>query len=288
MQATTSSALILFTALALAGCDPKPSASFVGVWNYTHPDAATGTGIAALSCPAGPMSPAIELPLPQIGWIEFTATGDEMLSGTTDQGCTWSFAVDDGVASISPAGQSCFNANIGSSYTIDAWTLTLGDPGELAESLQATSHQAVDCAFDLAAATRHAYEPTAGDHTAPFVGVWAYDPPDASAGNVALLACPGAMDEPPPPPSYVPQFGTLTVARADDDTISITTDGGCVSTLAVREQTAELVAAPDACDGGVVPFFWSFETDGDDAYQTISAMSDGCMFVLSNSHLTPM
>jgi hypothetical protein len=77
------------------------------------------------------------------------------------------------------------------------------------------------------------------------------------------------------------------VARVDDNTIAITTDAGCTSTLDVEAHTAEMVMPASACAGGPVPTFWSFETDGDDAYQTISGFTpEHCFFVLSDSHLT--
>jgi hypothetical protein len=87
-------------------------------------------------------------------------------------------------------------------------------------------------------------------------------------------------------PSYVPQTGSLVIARVDDDSISITTEAGCTSTLDVAGQTAELSSAPASCAAGVLPSFWSLETDGDDAFQTVSGETQGCAFVLSNSHLT--
>lgn len=271
-------------ALALLGsaCDPTPDPAdaFVGLWNYDHPVLASGFGIATLECPASDLSPALSLQLPQIGWLSFERTGPDTLNGTTDQGCAWTFSVEDDVATIDPADQSCFNANIGSSYTITAWTVALGDDGHASESLSAISHHEVDCAFELADAARTRFEPAAQDLTAPFVGTWIYDPPDAAGGSVAIVSCPAAM------PSYVPQFGALDIERVDDDTIAITTDAGCTSTLDLRDHTAELATPAASCDGGPVPSFWSFETDGTDAFQTISGEQDDCAFVLSNSHLT--
>jgi len=283
--------LVPTAVLALAACSSPaaraPAQAFVGRWLYGHPNATSGDGVATLHCPASPTSPELSLPLPQIGWIDFTVSPEGTLSGTTDQGCTWSFAVDGGVASILSSGQSCFNRNIGSSYTIPSWTLALDADGRATESLHAVSHQAVDCDFVLGSAARRRLDAESGDRTAPFVGTWALDAPDAAGGNVALVSCPATDGGAPSAPSYVPQLGALVVTRVDDDTISITTDAGCTSTLDVEAHTAELATPRASCAGGPVPTFWSFETDGDDAFQTISGVTvDHCFFVLSNSHLS--
>lgn len=277
-----STRICIALALLVSACDPTPADpadAFVGVWNYDHPALASGFGIATLECPASDLSPPLSLLLPQIGWLSFERTGPDRLDGTTDQGCAWTFSVEDDVATIDPVGQSCFNANIGSSYTITAWTVALGDDGHASESLSAVSHHEVDCAFELTDAARTRFDPSAGDLTAPFVGTWLLDPPDAQAGSVAVVTCPDAA------PSYVPQVGALTIVRVDDDTIAITTEAGCTSTLDLRDHTAELATPAASCDGGPVPSFWSFETDGMDAFQTQSGALDGCAFVLSNSHL---
>ncbi|MFO0685118.1 MAG: hypothetical protein U0234_23870 [Sandaracinus sp.] len=283
--------LALVATLALAACTAPTagagSQAFAGRWLYGHPDPTSGDGVARLHCPASATSPELALPLPQIGWIDFTVSPDGTLSGTTDQGCTWAFTVEGEVASIASTDQTCFNRNIGSSYTIAAWTFALDADGRATESLHAISHQAVDCDFVLATAARRRLDAESGDRTAPFLGAWALDAPDAAGGNIALVTCPAADGGVPPSPSYVPQLGGLVVARVDDDTIAITTDAGCTSRLDVEAHTAELASPAARCDAGPVPTFWSLEVEGDDAFQTISGITaEHCFFVLSNSHLS--
>lgn len=188
----------LTVALALSTCTSSPQTSslgrFLGRWYYDHPDPASGEGIARLQCPATADAPPLQLPLPQIGWIDLRPDGKSALVGTTDQGCTWSFTVEGETASLGSVSQTspqtCFNRNIGSSYTIFDWSLTLGADGTMQESLRAVSHQAVDCDFVLARATRERETDTTGDRTARFLGTWLSDAPDMSGGNVALLSCP--------------------------------------------------------------------------------------------------
>lgn len=279
---------LLALSLVLAACSTssEPStdaaAAFVGTWNYGHPNTTTGEGIAQLRCPGSGPTP---LPLPQIGWVKVARTGPASLSGTTDQGCTWSFAVHDKVATLDPPSQTCFNKNIGSSYTIRDWTITMRSGVQATESLHATSHQAVDCDFALDGAIRLRNGQTSGDRTAPFVGVWSYDPPDAVGGSTAIVSCP-ASDGGATPPSYAPQSGTLRVARVDDTTVSVITDTGCASTLRIDDATAELAQPAASCPGGIVPTFWSFETNGREAFQTITGAKGPCIAVLSNRRLT--
>jgi hypothetical protein len=279
---------LLTLSLAVAACSSSSASStdaaaaFVGTWNYGHPNAITGEGIAQLRCPGSGPTP---LPLPQIGWVKVARTGPASLSGTTDQGCTWSFAVRDKVATLDPPSQTCFNKNIGSSYTIRDWTIAMSSGVQATESLHATSHQAVDCDFALDGAIRLRNGQKTGDLTAPFVGVWRYDPPDAVGGSTAIVSCP-ADDGGASPPSYAPQSGSLRVARVDDTTVSVTTDTGCASTLRIDDATAELAQPAATCAGGIVPSFWSFETNGREAFQTITGAKGPCIAVLSNSRLT--
>ncbi|AKU98354.1 hypothetical protein AKJ09_05018 [Labilithrix luteola] len=83
-----------------------------GKWNYVQPNVEDDTNVGHLECPDG-----FSLALPQIGWMDLTQT-DGRLSATTDQGCTWTFALQNGRAELSPASQTCFNRVIGSSYTL--------------------------------------------------------------------------------------------------------------------------------------------------------------------------
>jgi hypothetical protein len=278
-------------AFALSACQgddaPAPSARFVGRWSYALPDPATGEGVATVRCPESAAGPAEELAVPQIGWIDLGAEGDSGLSGTTDQGCTWRFDVAGDTASLASTTQTCFNRNIGSSYTIPSWSLTLDGAETLRESLQAVSHQAVDCAFALPHAVRRRVKANrVGDHTSPFVGSWQLDPPDATGTNVALLSCPaagGAASAAAPQP--LAQTGHLVLTRLDDETLAATTEAGCTSHLTVVGHTAELASPGADCAGGLQPTFWSFAAEGDQAFQTLSGTMGPCFFLLSNSHL---
>lgn len=277
-------------ALLLCACTPSsrssPPERFAGRWYYRHPEPASGQGIARLRCPATADAPSLDLPLPQIGWIDLRPDDASALVGTTDQGCTWSFTIEGDTARLGSSTQTCFNRNIGSSYTIFDWSLTLEPDGVMQELLHAVSHQAVDCDFELARGTREKETDTPGDRTKPFLGTWRPDAPDASGANVALLSCSaGEGGTAAGPPSYLPQTGTFLIARLDDDTVAVTTSAGCTSTLHVVGHTAELASAPASCAEGPVPTFWSFETQGDDAFQIVSGVMHGCLFALSNSHL---
>lgn len=275
--------LVLLFSIACAACDGSQQERFVGTWNYALPNDTTGLNIAALDCPASENAPALQLGIPQIGNIALSAFAEDMLSGTTDQGCMWSFKVTDGHAELNPPAQTCFNPVIGSGYTITHWSLDLTeqDDAVASEHVIAVSHHEVDCSFVLAAGRRNkvASSATRAD-VAAFEGHWSYQVPDASGVNMAQLTCDGAA------PSFEPLLGALDITALDAQTIAVRTPEGCSAQLHVQGNTAELVADSSDCAGkGVLPEHWSMASDGVALYQVVSGQSRGCGYLVSNSRL---
>jgi len=225
------------------------------------------------SCPSG-----FALALPQIGGITF-ADVDGRLTGTTDQGCTWTFAQDGDSADLAPSEQTCFNQVIGSSYTLTRWHLDASGDRET-EVIEATSHQAAeDCTFALARGRR---TKVTGSTAAAFTGTWVYAPPDATGGNVELVYCPGAAM-----PAAIPQTGSVTVTALGPDQLDAVGDDGCHRTLAVAGNTAELVPGGAPCATGRALAFWSLATDGERAASVMAGTNDmGCSFLLAAGKLT--
>src|ERR1700722_9833213 len=65
-------------------------AKFLGAWNYRTPEIKTRLDVAVVS------GTGFSRDFPQVGWIDFTRGKDGQVTGTTDQGCTWQFALEAG------------------------------------------------------------------------------------------------------------------------------------------------------------------------------------------------
>jgi hypothetical protein len=260
-----------------------PTAPLLGAWNYDQPNVQSGVNMAQIDCPLANGSPAFSTIIPQIGNVVFSKRADRIVQGKTDQGCTWTFAVEGSTAELSPAAQTCFNDVIGSSYTITKWSITLSGFHET-EDIAATSHLAVDCAFGLPQGNRtKADAPGSPDPTTPFLGTWTFGSAGPSGANVANTMC-TALDG-GASRMQEPQVGTLTVAKQGADTIAATTADGCTSTLSVVGNTAEL-AQGATCSQALSPSFWSMATDGQTLVEIVGGTEQGCGFLLTNGWLT--
>lgn len=251
-----------------------------GKWNYVQPNEKDDTNVGHLECPDG-----FSLSLPQIGWMDLART-DGRLSATTDQGCTWTFALRDGRAELSPASQTCFNRVIGSSYTLTRWSVAMSDSGET-ESIAGKSHQpGGDCDFTLPKGRRTRVSEERDDPTLPFVGTWDYDAP-ASGANIELVTCPG--DVPGTLRSAVAS-GSLIITKVAEHRIQAATSEGCSWTFSVDGNTAELSPAPQTCKTGITTAFWAMTSNGDHAAVVMSHVAPladaSCNFVLATGKLS--
>jgi hypothetical protein len=278
---------LVVCAIVVTGCGSSSTsasdvtAPFVGTWNYDQPDRSTGRNIGQVICP----SPAPSLVVPQIGDIVFSKTGENTIQGTTDQGCTWNFAVQGAMATLSPPKQTCFNHVIGSGYTLD-WSLDVNGAKET-EVVTGTSHLPTgDCDFELKVASRTKVDPASTvDPTAAFVGTWSYDPPDPrKAVNIEQVVCGSKV-------SYAPVLGTLTITKTADHQIQAKTDKGCTWTFSVQGNTAELSPASQSCGGTQSTMtFWSMASDGQHSAQFASRQvkqsTGDCAALLAAGSLT--
>jgi hypothetical protein len=264
-----------------AEASPPPPASaqkYLGTWNYDQPDPATMRNIAVLSCPpAGNGCASSQLPLPlhipQIGNIVFSAAANSMVVGRTDQGCTWTFAVTDQSLELSEA-QSCFNRNIGSAYTLTRWSVTVVGNHER-ETIIGISHQPTG---DLVTTMHHGARTRVSGvggfpAMARFLGAWTYDPASPQTFVNMLVTVPSGAGV----PSVSPVQGAVRVTSEHYGAIKAHTDDGCVWTLAVQGNTAELDPATQTCQlatGTVRVFFWSAASDGDHQHSVMAGVRD--------------
>jgi hypothetical protein len=263
-----------------AQASPPPPASaqkYLGTWNYDQPDPATMRNIAVLSCPpAGDRCPSSPLPLPlhipQIGNIVFSAANGGVV-GRTDQGCTWTFAVTAQSLELSEA-QSCFNRTIGSAYTLTHWSVTVAGNHEH-ETIIGTSHQPTgDLMTRMHHGARTRVSGVGGIHAmARFVGSWTYDPASPQTFVNMVVTVPSGAGV----PSVSPVQGTVRVTREHYGVIVARTDDGCVWTLAVQGNTAELDPATQTCQlatGTVTLLFWSAASDGEHQNAVMAGTKD--------------
>jgi hypothetical protein len=252
---------------AQASPPPQPSTQkYLGTWNYDQPDPATMRNIAVISCPPdgnGCAWSPLPLPLaiPQIGNIVFSAANG-MVVGRTDQGCTWTFAVRTDSLELAEA-QSCFNRNIGSAYTLTRWSVTVVGNHER-ETIIGISHQPTG---DLVTTMHHGARTRVSGvggfpAMARFLGAWTYDPASPQTFVNMLVTVPSGGGD----PVVSPVQGGVRFTSKRYGTIVARTADGCVWTLAVQGNTAELDPPTQTCQlaiGTVTVFFWSAASDGD-------------------------
>ncbi|WP_062437310.1 hypothetical protein [Herbidospora daliensis] len=264
ISALTPPALVLSTALAFG----PPAHDYLGTWNYDQPDRATMRNVAVVGA-----TPPIHVP--QIGDIVFTRTGAR-ITGRTDQGCTWTFAVRPASLELDPPTQNCFNRVIGSAYTITKWSVTVAGR-HLRESIEAVSHQpGGDYAFRLDDGRRT--RATAGPG-ARFAGSWRYDPADPAARvNVVTTRYDDRVTQTPRQGEVAfSGRGRVLTARTGD---------GCAWRLTARGNTAKLDPAGQTC-GGTTLSFWTVASDGHrQASVQAGTGPDGGAFLLSVGALT--
>jgi hypothetical protein len=266
--------------IAEASASPRASVQkYLGTWNYDQPDDATMRNIAVISCPPGGngcASSQLPLPLriPQIGNIVFSAASNGMVVGRTDQGCTWNFAVTSHSLELSPPGQFCFNHNIGSSYTLNRWTVTVAGKHEQ-EAITGISHQPTgDLVTTMNYGARTKVTGVGGFRAmARFLGGWTYDPASSQTlVNMAVTVPSGGGDA-----VVSPVQGAVWFTSERYGTVVAHTADGCRWTLAVQGNTAELDPASQTCrlaTGSVTIFFWSAASDGEHENSIMAAVKD--------------
>src|SRR5262245_51440831 len=236
---------------------------YLGVWNYDKPDPATLNNVAVLSCPS-PGSGCADVPLPlpleipQVGNVEFTAAADGTVLGRTDQGCTWKFVVTPDSLELASTTQTCFNQNIGSSYTITRWSVTVTGNHER-ESIVSISHQpnGVDLIATMDSGSRTRVRGVGGFRSfSRFLGRWTYDPADFHTLRNVVSTDHGTA---------YPAEGTISFTSDVYGTIVAHTPDSCRWTLSVQGNTAELDPAMQTChlaQGTVSLRYWAIATDG--------------------------
>jgi len=275
---------VIIAALVPAGvaqASPWPEANtqkYLGTWNYDQPDPATMRNIAPITCPTdgnGCASSQLPLPLdiPQIGGIVFSAGANGTVVGRTDQGCTWTFTVTTQSLELSPPAQYCFNHNIGSSYTLTRWSVTVSGKHER-ETIIGVSHQPtgdLDSTLNYGARTK--VNGIGGfNAVAQFLGGWTYDPANTrTLVNMAVnVQSDGAG-------TVSPVRGAVRFTNKRHGVIEAHTADGCKWTLAVQGNTAELDPATQTCQlaaGTLTITFWCAASDGEHEASIMAGLKD--------------
>ena len=205
-------------------------AKFLGVWNYRTPEIKTGLDVAVVS------GTGFSRDFPQVGWIDFTRGKDGQVTGTTDQGCTWQFALEAGKLQLASAGQQCFNEVIGSKYQMNRWTVSVTGRHEQ-EYIQATSFlPGGDYNFTLARGARTKVFPSSRRDVAQrYAGDWAFNLANPRTGvNYETVVSPSGQA------SQQPVTGSMNITRTGPDSIVVQTANGCEWKLTVTGNSAEL------------------------------------------------
>jgi hypothetical protein len=252
----------------------KGSAAFLGVWNYQTPDPATGLNIAVVG------GHGFTEDFPQIGWVDFTRGRNGQVTGRTDQGCTWQFAVKGGELQLAYPGQQCFNKVIGSRYQMNRWTVSVNGNRER-EYIQATSFlPSGSYTFTLAHGGRTR---ATQDATADYAGHWTFSPanPRTGVNMETVVSSAGKAAE-------RPVSGEVSITRSGK-VIHARTANGCVWKLDVDGNTAEL-AGKQTCrlaGGSTQTYsFWSMAVGGGHVYAAMSGSTNAGEFSLATGLLT--
>jgi hypothetical protein len=268
---------------AQASATPANTAQkYLGTWNYDKPDRASMRNIAVISCPTGGngcSSSQLPLPLdiPQLGNIVFSAAADGVVVGRTDQGCTWLFEVTARSLELSPPGQYCFNHNIGSSYTLNRWSVITAGNHER-EVITGISHQpnGDDLLTTMNYGARTRVTGVGGVHAMDrFFGRWTYDPANAQTLVNMAVTIPADVGAAGGGVSAVQ--GSVWFTGKRYGVIEARTADGCRWTLAVQGNTGELAPAGQTCQlatGTMRLVFWSVVSDGEHANSMLAATKE--------------
>lgn len=260
-------------ASASNGSASNGSAAFLGVWNYQMPDPSTGLNIAVVG------GHGFTEDFPQIGWVDFTRGRDGQVTGRTDQGCTWQFALKAGQLQLAYPGQQCFNKVIGSRYQMDRWTVSVTGNTER-EYIQATSFlPSGSYTFTLARGGRTR---ATQDATADFAGHWTFSPanPRTGVNMETVVSSTGKAAE-------RPVSGEVSITRTGK-VIHARTGNGCVWKLDVNGNTAELAGKQTcrlAVDSVQTYSFWSMAVGGGHVYAAMSGSDKAGEFSLATGLL---
>jgi len=274
---------VVFSTAATAATQPgSPSqpgtSAYLGAWNYRTPDPATGLNIAVVS------GHGFTADFPQVGWVDFTGGRNGLVTGRTDQGCTWQFALKSGKLQLAYPGQKCFNKVIGSEYQMNRWTVTVTGNTEQ-EYIQATSFlPSGDYSFTLARGGR-----TRADQavTAGYTGDWRFNPanPKTGVNMETVISSTGKASE-------QPVSGSVSITRTGN-VILARTSNGCVWKLKVDGNTAELAGAQTcrlAGGSSQTYSFWAMAAGGGHEYAVMSGSTDAhgtrSEFSLATAELT--
>jgi hypothetical protein len=235
-------------------------AKFLGRWNYRTPQPATGLNIATVG------GSGFSENFPQVGWIDFTRGRGGEVTGRTDQGCTWRFALESGRLQLASPGQTCFNKVIGSKYQMNRWTVSATGDREQ-EYIQATSFLPSGT-YDFTLAHGARTKVTKNTGTSGYAGDWTFNPANSATGvNIETLVDSNGQE------SRQPVSGKLAITRTVHNRISVRTANGCHWNLNVAGNTAEL-AGPQTCHlrGGAAQTysFWAMAVGGGHQYMVIS------------------
>lgn len=251
--------------LTAAAAEAQPSAQkYMGYWNYDQPNLATSNNVASMACPdgGGQCDPQLPLPLkiPQVGWLVFYPGPHGTVYGRSDQGCTWNFKVTHKSLELSSTTQTCFNHDIGSSYTATKWSVQVTGNKEY-EQIVTVSHQpnGVDLIGTMNSGSRTRVHGVGGERSfSRFLGRYTYDPANFhTLTNVVINADKGTAN---------PEQGTVRFTEKRYGTIVAHTPDGCNWTLAVKGNTAELAPATQTCHlptSEISLRYWAIVTDGE-------------------------
>jgi hypothetical protein len=245
-----------------AATTPSGGSAYLGVWNYQTPDPATGLNIAVVS------GHDFTADFPQVGWVDFTQGRDGRVTGRTDQGCTWQFALRSGTLQLAYPGQKCFNKVIGSEYQMNRWTVSVTGNTEQ-EYIQATSFlPSGTYSFTLARGGRTRVGQGAA---AGYTGDWTFNPanPRTGVNMETVISSSGKASE-------QPVGGSVSIA-ASGRVILARTPNGCVWKLDVHGNTAELAAVQTCRLSGNSAQTYSFRAmavGGGHEYAVMSGSTD--------------
>jgi hypothetical protein len=249
---------------------PAGTAKFVGWWNYRTPEPGTGLNTAVVS------GTGFSEEFPQVGWVDFTQDADGEVTGTTDQGCTWQFALESGELQLAAPGQTCFNKVIGSKYQMNRWTVSVTGNTER-EYIQATSFLSYGTFnFTLAQGARTKVDQASRQDVAErYAGGWTFNPANPATGvNIEnVVSASGASSE-------QAVTGSVSITGTGPNSILARTANGCEWKLKVAGNTAEL-AGTQTCqlpDGSSQTYsFWAMAVRGRHTYAVMagSDITDG-------------
>jgi len=103
--------------------ESDPTERFVGAWNFDPPDPQARVNLMQSTCPDVAGGPPQVAFAPVTGHLVMAKSGDHVVAATSDDGCTFTLAVQGNTAELAPIPQMCHPSGGGAGRSVSFWSM---------------------------------------------------------------------------------------------------------------------------------------------------------------------